>query len=160
MTIDENGAYTALSDVAIYLREYGHLPHNFITKRDAQALGWDSRAGNLRDVAPGKSIGGDRFGNYEAILPDQKGRVWTECDIDSDGGYRNGKRIVFSNDGLIYYSDDHYTSFAQVVVEGEPAQATAPDNGGDGGVWRAGRIPRATRWLPTCTSMAACRPTT
>ena len=79
-------------------------------------LGWDNRKGNLWSVAEGCSIGGDRFGNYEGILPDQKGRKWTECDIDFDGGYRNGKRVVFSNDGLIYYTGDHYQPFDEVEV--------------------------------------------
>ncbi len=124
--VEESGAYTSMAEVAVYLSVYGRLPDNYITKREAQALGWDNRAGNLDEVAPGKSIGGDRFGNYEGTLPDAKGRTWTECDIDSDGGYRNGLRIVFSSDGLIYYSDDHYTTFTQVVVEGSPPQAGAP----------------------------------
>lgn len=128
--VTENGAYTTLEEVAIYLRLFERLPDNFITKKQAQALGWDSRQGNLAQVAPGKSIGGDRFGNYEGLVPDAKGRSWTECDIDSDGGYRNGLRLVFSNDGMIYYSDDHYESFREVVVTvsatATPAKSVAP----------------------------------
>lgn len=112
----ESGAYTTMEEVAVYLTRYGHLPDNFITKKQAQALGWDSRQGNLAQVAPGKSIGGDYFGNYEGSVPDARGRNWTECDIDADGGYRNGQRIVFSSDGLIYYSDDHYQTFREVSV--------------------------------------------
>lgn len=108
---EEDGFYTAKEDVALYLMLYGHLPGNFITKADAQALGWDSRSGNLWDVAPGMSIGGDRFGNREGRLPEQKGRTYYECDIDYEGGYRNAKRIVFSDDGLIYYTEDHYETF-------------------------------------------------
>ena len=122
--VTQSGAYTSMEEVAVYLTLYHQLPDNFITKKQAQALGWDNRAGNLSDVAPGKSIGGDYFGNYEGNVPDASGRTWTECDIDSDGGYRNGQRIVFSNDGLIYYSDDHYNSFTQVVVT-VSAKATA-----------------------------------
>ena len=69
--------------------------------------------------APGMCIGGDRFGNYEGLLPDAKGRRWTECDIDTLGAKSRGaKRIVFSNDGLIYYTDDHYESFE--LLYGEP----------------------------------------
>ena len=125
--VTENGAYTSMQEVAVYLTQFGHLPDNFITKKQAQALGWDSRAGNLDEVAPGKSIGGDYFGNYEGNVPDAAGRKWTECDIDADGGYRNGKRIVFSNDGLIYYSEDHYESFRPVVVteSAQPAVTAA-----------------------------------
>lgn len=123
--VTENGEYTSMEEVAVYLTQFGHLPGNFISKRSAQALGWDSRAGNLDQIAPGKSIGGDRFGNYEGSLPDAGGRTWTECDIASDGGYRNGLRIVFSSDGLIYYTGDHYNTFTQVQVYGSPAKATA-----------------------------------
>ncbi len=114
--VEEGGWYDAMEEVAIYLTFFEELPDNYLTKKEAQALGWESRKGNLWDVADGCSIGGDRFGNYEKLLPDAKGRKWTECDIDFDGGYRGGKRIVFSSDGLIYYTDDHYESFNKVEV--------------------------------------------
>ena len=103
--------YTSKEEVAEYLYLFGHLPDNFITKKEAKALGWVSKEGNLGEVAPGKSIGGDYFGNYEGNLPEKKGRSYYECDIDSDGGYRGSKRIVFSDDGLIYYTEDHYETF-------------------------------------------------
>ena len=77
-------------------------------------MGWDNAKGNLWDVAEGKSIGGDRFGNREGLLPNAQGRTWYECDIDYQGGYRGKERLVFSDDGLIYYSDDHYASFEAV----------------------------------------------
>lgn len=114
--VERDGWYDSMEEVAIYLTFFDRLPDNYITKREAQALGWDSRKGNLWDVAQGKSIGGDRFGNHEGSLPDGKGRRWTECDIDFDGGYRGGQRIVFSNDGLIYYTADHYRTFDEVEV--------------------------------------------
>ena len=117
--IDESGAYTSKEEVAAYLNAYGHLPDNFITKKEAQKLGWVSKEGNLGEVAPGKSIGGDYFGNYEGSLPEKKGREYHECDIDSDGGYRGAKRIVYSNDGLIYYTEDHYESFELLCGEEE-----------------------------------------
>ena len=107
-TLDENGSYTSKDDVALYLYTYGKLPDNFITKNDAKALGWEG--GSLEPFAPGKCIGGDRFGNYEGILP--KGKNYHECDIDTLGQKSRGaKRIVFSDDGYIYYTDDHYESF-------------------------------------------------
>lgn len=109
--VQENKTYTSKEEVAAYIHEFGHLPDNFITKKEAKALGWVSNQGNLSKVAPGKSIGGDYFGNYEGILPEKKGRKYYECDIDSDGTYRNAKRIIFSNDGLIYYTEDHYKTF-------------------------------------------------
>lgn len=108
--LPENGSYTSKEDVALYIHTYGHLPDNFITKKEAQNLGWPG--GSLEPYAPGKCIGGSRFGNYEGLLPDAKGRTWTECDIDTLGAKSRGaKRIVFSNDGLIYYTGDHYESF-------------------------------------------------
>ena len=115
--IDEDGTYTSKEEVAAYLNEYGHLPSNFITKKQAKKLGWVSSEGNLGKVAPGKSIGGDYFGNYEGNLPEAKGRDYYECDIDSTGGYRGAKRIVYSNDGLIYYTEDHYETFELLYGE-------------------------------------------
>lgn len=107
---DPGGSYTSREDVALYLETYGELPGNFITKKEAQALGWEG--GSLEPYAPGKCIGGDRFGNYEGLLPVEEGRVYHECDIDTLGAERRGaKRIVYSNDGLIYYTEDHYGSF-------------------------------------------------
>ena len=115
--IDEDGTYTSKDEVAAYIHEYGHLPSNFITKKQAKKLGWVSSEGNLGKVAPGKSIGGDYFGNYEGNLPEAKGRDYYECDIDSTGGYRGAKRIVFSDDGLIYYTEDHYETFELLYGE-------------------------------------------
>lgn len=115
--LDPDGSYTAKEDVSLYIHLYGTLPGNFITKDEARSLGWDG--GGLEDCAPGKCIGGDRFGNYEELLPDAPGRTWTECDIDTLGkDSRGAKRIVFSNDGLVYYTDDHYESFE--LLYGEP----------------------------------------
>lgn len=108
--LDEDGSYTTKEDVALYIHTYGHLPPNFITKKEAQAAGWSG--GSLDRVLPGMCIGGDYFGNYEGQLPKAKGRKWTECDINTLGAKgRGAERIVFSNDGLIYYSSDHYESF-------------------------------------------------
>lgn len=113
-TVIESGEYTGKDDVAAYIHAFGHLPGNFITKKEAEALGWVNSEGNLGKVAPGKSIGGDYFGNYEGLLPRKQGRKYYECDIDFGGKFRNGKRIIFSNDGLIYYTKDHYESFTQL----------------------------------------------
>ncbi len=116
-TISEEGTYTSKEDVAAYLHEYGHLPSNYLTKKEAKALGWVSSEGNLDEVAPGMSIGGDYFGNYEGTLPEADGRDYHECDIDFDGTYRNAKRIVYSDDGLIYYTEDHYETFELLYGE-------------------------------------------
>ena len=114
--IDEDGSYTTKDDVALYIHTDGHLPDNVITKKDAQALGWPG--GSLEPYAPGKCIGGSRFGNYEGLLPEADGRTYTECDIDTLGAdSRGAKRIVFSNDGLIYYTEDHYETFELLYGE-------------------------------------------
>lgn len=112
--LSEEGYYTGKEEVALYLHTYGKLPGNYLTKREAEELGWEASKGNLWEVTERKSIGGDRFGNREGLLPNASGRKWYECDIDYEGGFRGGKRIVYSNDGLIYYSGNHYDSFEQL----------------------------------------------
>ncbi len=110
-TISEDGYFTSREDVALYIQTYKGLPNNFITKKRATNLGWKSNKGNLWEISDKKSIGGDRFGNREGKLPKKEGREYFECDIDYNGGYRGQKRIVYSNDGLIYYTQDHYNTF-------------------------------------------------
>ena len=102
--------------VALYLHLYGELPPHFITKKEAQKLGWDG--GEVEYYRTGAAIGGDYFGNYEGLLPKKKGRSYYECDIDTVGKRSRGaKRIIYSNDGLIYYTDDHYESFTLLYGE-------------------------------------------
>lgn len=114
--IDEEGWYYSVQDVARYLDIYGHLPGNFITKSEAASLGWEG--GSVEPYAPGHVIGGDSFGNREGLLPKEKGRFYYECDIGTLGkDSRGARRIVFSNDGLIYYTDDHYESFTLLYGE-------------------------------------------
>ena len=114
LSVEKDGRYTTPEDVAEYIHTFGTLPSNFITKKEAQKLGWNNKEGNLWDVTDQMSIGGDYFGNYEGLLPEADGRKYTECDVNYEGGYRGGERIVFSNDGLIFYTDDHYESFTQL----------------------------------------------
>ena len=115
--LPEDGQYDDKDNVALYIHLYGKLPSNYMAKQEAEAqYGWTG--GALDVLAPGRAIGGSRFGNYEGLLPDREGRVWTECDIGTVGGTSRGaKRIVFSNDGLIYYTDDHYESFELLYGE-------------------------------------------
>lgn len=113
---DEDGVYTGAEEVCAYLVAYGHLPSNYITKSEAQAAGWPG--GGLDDYCPGKCIGGDRFGNREGILPKAAGRQYYECDINTlHASSRGAERLVYSNDGLIYYTDDHYESFTLLYGE-------------------------------------------
>lgn len=111
--LEEDGYYTSEEDVATYIIEYGTLPDNFITKKEARSLGWSG--GGLDDYAEDCSIGGDYFGNYEGLLPEVEGRTYYECDIDTMNAKKRGaKRIIYSNDGQIYYTDDHYESFTLI----------------------------------------------
>lgn len=112
--LDENGRYTSPEDVALYIHQYNKLPVNFITKNEAKKLGWDNQKGNLWDVTDQMSIGGDRFGNYEGVLPEAEGRTWKECDVNYQGGYRGSERLLYSSDGLIFYTADHYQTFTQL----------------------------------------------
>ncbi len=109
--LDEEAAYTDKEDVALYIHTFNKLPKNFIKKKDAMALGWEANKGNLWEVTDQMSIGGDSFGNREGLLPNKDGRKYFECDINYQGDFRGPERIVYSNDGLIFYTDDHYGSF-------------------------------------------------
>ena len=110
--LDEYGTYSGTDDVAYYLHVFGHLPDNYITKAEAEDAGWVSTEGNLWDVAYGMSIGGDRFGNREGLLP--AGETYYECDVNYAGGYRGEERIIYTDDGDVYYTADHYESFIKL----------------------------------------------
>jgi len=116
VNIKEDGSYFDKDNVALYIHTYGHLPDNYVTKEKAREAGWEG--GSVQKYLPGKAIGGDKYSNYEKTLPTQKGRQYFECDIDTDGkSSRGAKRIVFSNDGLIYYTEDHYEHFTLLYGE-------------------------------------------
>ncbi len=106
---DIEGFVTAVEAV----RATGRLPERWITKDKAEDLGW--RPGtDLCDSAPDSAIGGDRFGNRERRLPERPGRRWREADLDFSCGRRGARRLVWSNDGLVYVTLDHYDSFIEV----------------------------------------------
>ena len=108
-------SYYDLDNVVLYLYLYEELPDNYITKSEAKKLGWEG--GSVEKYQEGAAIGGDRFGNKEGLLPEADGRTYTECDIDTDGeDSRGAKRLVFSSDGLYFYTEDHYESFEEVTV--------------------------------------------
>lgn len=113
--IDEDGTYDSRDEVALYLWTYGHLPDNYITKSEARDLGWTG--GSVETAVPGCAIGGDRFGNREGLLP--QAYDYRECDIDTLGkDSRGAKRLVYTEDcAYIYYTEDHYESFALLYGE-------------------------------------------
>lgn len=109
------GYYYDLTNVVLYIYVYDELPPNYITKAEARELGWEG--GSVENYMEGAAIGGDYFGNYEGLLPETDGRTYTECDIDTNGySSRGSRRLVFSNDGLYFYTSDHYESFSEVTV--------------------------------------------
>lgn len=110
-TVQEDGVYDTKDEVAEYIHIYGHLPSNYMTKKEARKRGWDG--GALHLTIEGMCIGGDVFGNYEGILPED--HTYYECDIDTLTRKKRGeKRIVYSEDGLIFYTEDHYETFEQL----------------------------------------------
>ena len=105
---------TSFHGVADHIKKHNRLPDNFITKKESKKLGWNPARGNLWEVAPGTSIGGDVFHNREKKLPVMRGRSWYEADINYKGGKRGKDRIIFSSDGLIYKTEDHYRTFTRI----------------------------------------------
>ena len=115
-SVDEHGSYYDAEHVVLYLDAYGHLPENYITKSEARALGWEG--GSVEIYQPGAAVGGDRFGNREGLLPEETGRTYTECDLNTLGAdSRGAERLIFSNDGLYFYTSDHYASFTELTVD-------------------------------------------
>lgn len=110
-SLQEDKYYYSKEDVADYIHTYGKLPSNYITKKQAQKMGWNPKEANLWDIKEGAVIGGDYFGNYEELLPENE---YKEADVNYDGGHRNAERLVFDEDGNIYYTKDHYESFERI----------------------------------------------
>ena len=108
--------------IADYIFENGKLPNNFITKREARTLGWDSSWNYVSDVAPGMSIGGDYFGNYEKQLPVVENRLYYEADCFYHGGKRNQYRIIYSNDCHVWFTGDHYQTFIELFPSKEESE--------------------------------------
>lgn len=99
-----------------YLHE---LSNYYISKAEAYKIGWENIKGNLAEIAPNHMIFGGVYKNKNNILPSKEGRIWYEADINYTGGYRNRQRVVFSNDGLIFVTYDHYETFIEVIGEGK-----------------------------------------
>lgn len=106
-----------VNGVDLYVWRYGTLPSYYITEAEAVKLGWKKWLGNLGDVLPGRMIGGKIYFNRDHRLPEKAGRIWCEADFDYVSGYRNGRRLLYSNDGLMFVTYDHYLSFYEVGWE-------------------------------------------
>ncbi|UOE39583.1 ribonuclease domain-containing protein [Chryseobacterium oryzae] len=100
---------TEENKVISYVKENHHLPEYYITKSEAKKQGWNPSQGNLCEVLPGKAIGGDYFGNREGRLP--KDEKYFEADVNYSCGNRNADRIIFTKNGDVYLTKDHYRSF-------------------------------------------------
>ena len=110
-TVTEQG----MDGVDVHLIKHFRLPNYYVTKEAAKNAGWVSWKGNLEDVLPMGVIGGNIYRNKDEKLPQATGRIWYEADINYDGGYRNRQRILYSNNGLIFVSYDHYQTFYEIT---------------------------------------------
>lgn len=95
--------------VISYVKQNHRLPDYYITKSEARKQGWNPSKGNLCETLPGKAIGGDRFGNRERRLPD--GDQYFEADVNYHCGGRNADRIIYTKNGDVYLTKNHYKSF-------------------------------------------------
>lgn len=100
-----------------WIKNYKQLPVNYIQKSEARIYGWKASKGNLSKVLPGKSIGGDRFFNDDGHLPDAPNRLWYEADINYSSGHRGNSRLLYSNDGLVFATYDHYKTYIEIIQE-------------------------------------------
>lgn len=121
VTVVRDGTYTSKDEVALYIHVFGDVPGNYLSKTQARKQGWVAGEGNLWKVYPGMSIGGGGFENIEGEIPVDydPDRTWKECDINYEGGYRGPERLVYSDDGYIFYTGDHYETFTQLFPREE-----------------------------------------
>ena len=103
--------------VDLYVALHGTLPEHYISEAEAEAQGWKKWLGNLAEVLPGRMIGGKTYRNRNHKLPEANGRIWREADFDYASGYRNNCRLLYSNDGLLFVTYDHYISFYEIGLE-------------------------------------------
>ncbi|WP_276526768.1 ribonuclease domain-containing protein, partial [Lonsdalea britannica] len=107
----------AANEVVESLRSTGQLPQNYVNKAQATANGWKPGKA-LNNTNPDGQLGGDIFENSTNLLPSVPGRVWQEADI----GLKNtmsrsnqpGTRLLYSNDGLLYITTDHYETATSI----------------------------------------------
>lgn len=100
-----------------WIKYLNELPDYYLTREEAKQAGWKDILGNLAEVASGYMLFGGIYQNRDHQLPEGIGRIWYEADINYTGGYRNKQRILFSNNGLIFVTYDHYKTFAEIIGE-------------------------------------------
>lgn len=104
-----------LDGADFWLKYLGSLPKYYINSQTAFSQGWEPNEGNLSEVCPGKMIYGGVFENRKGQLPMSPNRIWYEADINYKSGYRNSQRILWSNDGLIFMTYDHYRTYCEII---------------------------------------------
>lgn len=112
-----NATNLGTNGVDWWIRYLNELPDYYVTKDYANQNGWISKKGNLSEVLPGKMIYGGIYYNENGVLPQKESRIWYEADINYTSGYRNRERVLFSNDGLIFVTYDHYDTFFEITGE-------------------------------------------
>ena len=111
VSVKKGEEYCLHEEVAEYIHLYKELPPNYMTKSKAHKIGWEN--GNPQKVLGGNvCIGGSKFGNSERLLPE--GVEYRECDVDYCDDSRGPSRLVYTADGKVYYTNDHYESFVEL----------------------------------------------
>ena len=115
-TVKSGTATTKKLDGADWILKYeSKLPDYYLTSAQAKANGWIPKLANLSIACPNKMIFGGEYYNDNGHLPSKEGRIWYEADINYRFGYRNNQRVVYSNDGLIFVTYDHYKTFFEII---------------------------------------------
>ena len=99
-----------------WLKHFGELPDYYISPEQLEALGWKTGDRPSKYIQ-GKMLGGSIYQNRDKRLPNKIGRIWREADINYTHGRRNFHRILWSNDGLIFVTYDHYHTFYEIIQE-------------------------------------------
>ena len=96
------------------LKNFQKLPEYYITLSEAIKHGWQNGKSPAK-YFPNKMIAGGIYKNQNHHLPDAPNRIWYEADINYYEGKRNRHRILWSNDGLIFVTYDHYQTFYEII---------------------------------------------
>ena len=98
-----------------WLKYKGVLPNYYVSRFEAKAKGWNPKLLNFSKACPEQMLAGGIYRNDDGHLPEKTGRIWHEADINYKYGRRNSQRVLYSNDGLIFVTYDHYYTFHEIV---------------------------------------------